>query len=294
MKPIGVVTDSHSGISQKEAMELGVKVLPMPFYVDNECCYEGVTFTREEFLEKLKNGAKVSTSQPSPIEVMKCWDEALTEFEQIIYIPISSGLSGSFSTAAMLASEEKYENRVFVVDNGRVSAPLRRSVLDALELIEQGYVAPWIKKTLEDARANMVIYVGVETLENLKRGGRISSASAALGTVLNIKPVLKFDVSTLDVYQKCRGFGKARKVMIEAMKNDLNTKFEKWYKAGEVSLLAASSASPEVTKEWEAQIREEFPGTEVKCEDLSMGVACHIGYGGLGIACSCRPDAKIN
>lgn len=226
MKPIGVVTDSHSGISPEEAEQLGVKVLPMPFYVDNRCCYEGVTFTREEFLEKLKNGAKVSTSQPSPLEVMKFWDEALTEFEQIIYIPISSGLSGSCSTASMLASDEKYENKVFVVDNGRVSAPLRRSVLDALELIEKGYVAPWIKKMLESSRSDMVIYVGVETLENLKRGGRISAASAALGTVLNIKPVLKFDVSTLDVYQKCRGFNKARKVMIEAMKNDLNTKFE--------------------------------------------------------------------
>lgn len=241
MKPIGVVTDSHSGISPEEAEQLGVKVLPMPFYVDNRCCYEGVTFTREEFLEKLKNGAKVSTSQPSPLEVMKFWDEALTEFEQIIYIPISSGLSGSCSTASMLASDEKYENKVFVVDNGRVSAPLRRSVLDALELIEKGYVAPWIKKMLESSRSDMVIYVGVETLENLKRGGRISAASAALGTVLNIKPVLKFDVSTLDVYQKCRGFNKARKVMIEAMKNDLNTKFEKWYKAGKVNLLAASS-----------------------------------------------------
>lgn len=226
MKPIGVVTDSHSGISPEEAEQLGVKVLPMPFYVDNRCCYEGVTFTREEFLEKLRNGAKVSTSQPSPLEVMKLWDEALTEFEQIIYIPISSGLSGSCSTASMLASDEKYENKVFVVDNGRVSAPLRRSVLDALELIEKGYVAPWIKKMLESSRSDMVIYVGVETLENLKRGGRISAASAALGTVLNIKPVLKFDVSTLDVYQKCRGFNKARKVMIEAMKNDLNTKFE--------------------------------------------------------------------
>ena len=223
MKPIGVVTDSHSGISPEEAEQLGVKVLPMPFYVDNRCCYEGVTFTREEFLEKLKNGAKVSTSQPSPLEVMKFWDEALTEFEQIIYIPISSGLSGSCSTASMLASDEKYENKVFVVDNGRVAAPLRRSVLDALELIEKGYVAPWIKKMLESSRSDMVIYVGVETLENLKRGGRISAASAALGTVLNIKPVLKFDVSTLDVYQKCRGFNKARKVMIEAMKNDLNT-----------------------------------------------------------------------
>lgn len=289
MKPIGVITDSHSGLTQQQAKELGIFVLPMPFYVDDECCYEDITLSRDAFFEKLKSGANISTSQPSPADVMKLWDEALKEYEQVLYIPISSGLSGSCATAAAMAQEEPYEDRVFVVDNGRVSTPLRRSVLDALELIEEGYSAKEIKEMLEAARDKMVIYVGVETLEHLKRGGRVSPATAALGTVLNIKPVLKFDVGTLDTYQKCRGTKKAKKAMIEAMKNDLETKFKEWYDKGEIYLLAASSASEEDTQEWVKEIKEAFPGMEVMCDKLSLGVCCHIGYGGLGIGCSCRP-----
>lgn len=292
MKPIGVVTDSHSGLTQQQAKELGIYVLPMPFYVDDECYYEDITLSREDFFEKLKAGANITTSQPSPADVMKVWDEALKEYEQILYIPISSGLSGSCGTAAAMTQEEPYENRVFVVDNGRVSTPLHRSVLDALELIEEGCSAKEIKEMLEECRDKMVIYVGVETLENLKRGGRVSAATAALGTVLNIKPVLKFDVGTLDMYQKCRGFKKAKKAMIEAMKNDLETKFNEWYDKGEVYLLAASSASEEDTQEWVKEVEEAFPGMEVMCDKLSLGVSCHIGYGGLGIGCSCRPKRR--
>ena len=286
MKKTGIVTDSHSSISQEEAKLLGIKVLPMPFYIEEECFYENVTLSREDFFEKLKSGINVTTSQPAPAEVMKIWDEA---FEQILYIPISSGLSGSCQTATMLASEEPYEGKVFVVDNGRVSTPLHRSVLDALEMIEEGYTAADIKKMLEEARANMVIYIGVETLENLKRGGRITPTVATIGTLLNIKPILKFDVGTLDSFKKCRGFAKARAGMIEAIRNDLETTFREYYEKKEVYLLAASSAPDEVTKDWIAQIQEAFPDMEVLCDDLSLGVSCHIGYGGLGIGLSCRP-----
>lgn len=289
MKKIGIVTDSHSSISQEEAKRLGIKVLPMPFYMGEECFYENVTLSREDFFEKLKSGINVTTSQPAPGEVMKIWDEALEEFEQILYMPISSGLSGSCQTATLLASEEPYEGKVFVVDNGRVSTPLHRSILDALEMIEEGYSAAEIKEMLEDARANMVIYIGVETLENLKRGGRITPAVATIGTLLNIKPILKFDIGTLDSFKKCRGFAKARAGMIEAIKNDLETTFKEYYDKKDVYLLAASSASDEVTKDWIAQIEEAFPGMEVLCDDLSLGVSCHIGYGGLGIGLSCRP-----
>lgn len=289
MKATGVVTDSHSGIKQAEAEKRGILVLPMPFYFDEECYYEDITLSREEFFQKLESGKRVSTSQPAPSEVMKLWDRALEQYEQILYIPISSGLSGSCSAASVLAQEEPYAGRVFVVDNGRVSTPLHRSVLDALELIEEGYSAAQIKEILEEFRDKMVIYIGVETLEYLKRGGRITPATALLGTVLNIKPVLKFDVGTLDTFQKCRGFAKARKTMIEAMRNDLNTTFKEWYEKGEVYLLAASSASQAVTEEWVAEIKEAFPDMEVMCDDLSLGVSCHIGYGGLGIGCSCRP-----
>ncbi|EOS26193.1 DegV family EDD domain-containing protein [Lachnospiraceae bacterium 3-1] len=292
MKKIGVITDSHSGITQKQAKELDIMVLPMPFYFDEECYYEDVNLSREEFFQRLDSGSKVATSQPSPADVMKLWEEGLEKYEQIIYLPISSGLSGSCEAALAMAQEPPYEGRIFVVDNGRVSTALHRSVLDALELIEEGYTAPQIKEILEESRDKMVIYVGVETLEHLKRGGRISPATAALGTVLNIKPVLKFDVGTLDTFKKCHGFSKARKAMIEAMQHDLNTTFREWKEKGEVYLLAASSSSKEATEEWVQEIREAFPGMEILCDDLSMGVSCHIGQGGLGIGCSCRPKRK--
>lgn len=289
MKPIGIITDSHSSITQKQAAELGITVLPMPFYLGGECYYGDVTLSREEFFEKLDSGIDITTSQPSPETVLELWDEALKEYEKVLYIPISSGLSGSCSTATAMAQEEPYEGRILVVDNGRVSTPLHRSVLDALELIREGYSAEEIKDILEEARDKMVIYVGVQTLEHLKRGGRITPATAALGAVLNIKPVLKFDVGNLDTFKKCRGFVKARKLMIEAMDHDLKTKFKDWYDRGEVYLLAASSASQEETESWIREIREAFPGMEVMCDDLSLGVSCHIGQGGLGIGCSCRP-----
>lgn len=289
MKKIGVCTDSHSGITRDEAKRLGVRVLPMPFYIGEDCYLEDVSISRAEFLGKLAGGADVSTSQPSPAAVMELWDEALTEYGQVVYIPISSGLSGSCAAAQALAREDAYEGRVFVVDNGRVSAPQHRAVLDALELVSEGYSAAEIKEILEAARAEMAIYIGVETLAYLKKGGRVSPAAAALGTVLNIKPVLKFDVGMLDTFQKCRGFGKARKVMLEAVRHDLETRWKEAYERGEVYLLAASSASLEATEEWVREIREEFPGMEVLCDELSLGVSCHIGPGGLGIACSCRP-----
>lgn len=289
MKAIGIVTDSHSSISQEVAKQLGIYVLPMPFYINDDCYYEDITLSREEFFKKLDSGAEISTSQPSPEAVMELWDQALREYEKILYMPISSGLSGSCQTASMLAEEAPYEGRVFVVDNGRVSTPLHRAILDALELIEEGYPAEQIKEILEEYRDKMVIYVGVETLEHLKQGGRITPATAAIGAVLNIKPVLKFDVGTLDTFKKCRGMAKARKTMLEAMHHDMETKFREWYEKGEVYLVAASSASKEEAEAWVQEIRESFPGMEVMYDDLSLGLSCHIGYGGLGIGCSCRP-----
>ena len=162
--------------------------------------------------------------------------------------------------------------------------------MDALELIEEGYTALEIKQILEDEKEKMVIYIGVETLEYLKQGGRITPATALLGTVLHIKPVLKLDIGTLDTFQKCRGFIKARKTMIEAMQQDLNTTFKEAYQKNEVYLLAASSASEEITKEWVEEIKEAFPGMEVMCDNLSLGVSCHTGKGALGIGCSCKPE----
>lgn len=289
MKAIGIVTDSHGGISQDEARRLGVKVLPMPFYFGDECYYEGVSITKEEFFKRLAAGEHVSTSQPSPEAVVEIWRESLQTFEKILYMPLSSGLSGSCNTARMLAEEEEFAGRVFVVDNGRISSPMHRSILDALELIEEGYSAEKIKEILEASRDKMSIYIAVETLELLKKGGRITAATAAIGTILNIKPVLKFDVGILETYKKCRGMHKARKEMLQAIKHDLETKFREYYDKNEVYLLAASSADEETTQGWVKEIQEYFSGMEILCDDLSMGISCHIGEGGLGIGCSCRP-----
>ena len=289
MKSIGIATDSHSGITVQEAESLGIMVLSMPFYIREQCYYEDVSITREEFFEYLKNGERVSTSQPSPEDVMELWRKGLKEYESILYIPMSSGLSGSCNTAMMLANEDEFAGKVFVVDNGRVSTPLHRSVLDAIELKEEGYTVEEIKAVLEKSRANMSIYLGVETLEHLKNGGRITPATAAIGTLLNIKPVLKFDVGILETHRKCRGMKKARREMLEALKQDFETIYREDYEKGEVYLLAASSADEETTKSWIEEINEAFPGMDVQCDRLSLGLACHTGEGALGVGCSCKP-----
>lgn len=289
MKSVGIITDSHSGILPEEAKKLGIKVLPMPFYFEEECFYEGVSITREEFFKRLNSGVKVSTSQPSPESVMEIWREGLKEYEQIVYIPLSSGLSGACSTARMLSQEDEFEGKVFVVDNGRVSTLLRRSVLDALELIDEGYDAKRIKEILEQSKEDMVIYVAVENLEFLKKGGRVTPTTAAIGSILNIKPILKFGTGVLDTYKKCRGMKKARKEMLEAMKHELETTFKEFYDKKEIHLLAATSADEQTTQEWIEEINSVFPNMEIMCDRLTMGLCCHIGEGGLGIGWSCKP-----
>lgn len=289
MKHVGVVTDSHSGISQKEAKELGIYVLPMPFYIEEECYYEDVTITRDTFFKELSEGKAVSTSQPSPGEVMKFWKDILTECETILYMPISSGLSGSYETAHMLSGEDEFSGKVFVVNHGRVASPLRRTILDTLELVEAGYSAPRIKEILEGERDKVSIYIAVETLEYLKKGGRITSATAALGTLLNIKPVLQLDVGMLESFSKCRGMKKARKEMLNAIRTDMENRYKEAYHKGEVYLLAASSAGEETTKEWIAEIQKEFPGMEILFDYLPLAICCHTGEGALGVGCSCKP-----
>lgn len=292
MKSVGVITDSHSGIGPREANELGVLVLPMPFYCEEKCYYEGVSITREEFFQNLNSGKKVSTSQPSPEAVMELWREGLRTHEQILYIPMSSGLSGSYHTAKMLAGEEEFENRVFVVDIGRISTPLHRSVLDAVELVEAGYGAEEILSILEASRGKMAIYIAVETLEFLKQGGRITPATAAIGSLLNIKPILKLDVGLLGTHKKCRGMKKAKREMLEAMKQELEVRFHRECERNEVYLMAASSADEETTATWVKEIEDFFPGMEVFCDNLTLGISCHVGEGALGIGCSCKPGRE--
>ena len=289
MGKVAVMTDSNSGITQKAGKELGIYVLPMPFYIDEKLYFEDITLSQEAFYEKLASDCEISTSQPSPANVMEMWDEMLKEYDEIVYIPISSGLSGSCMTAQALAQDEPYEGRVFVVDNGRCSTPLHQSVLDAIRMVEAGYHAEQIKARLEETKEQMIIYIGLSTLEYLKKGGRIKAGVATIANVLNIKPVMKFGTGTLDIYQKCRWIKNARKAMIEAMKTELETNFKKAYDAGKVHLLAASSCIAEVTEDWVKQIKESFPGMEVRCDELSCGLACHIGPDGLGIGCSTDP-----
>lgn len=293
MRRIGVTTDSYSGITIEEAEKLGIAVLPMPFYCGEESFYEGVSVTREEFFKKLKSGSKVSTSQGSPAEIMQLWRSELEKYEKIIYIPLSSGLSGSCQTATMLSQEEEFENKVLVVNNNRISVPMYRSVLDALELIEEGFSAEDVKEILENEKDKAVIYIAVETLEFLKKGGRISASSATIGTALNIKPILKCETENLYAFKKCRGLKKARKEMLEAIKNDLENTFKEYTERNEVYLMAATSADEETTKDWVDEIKAYFPGMDVTCMPLTLGISCHTGEGALGIGCSCKPKRKI-
>lgn len=289
MKKTCIVSDSHSSLTQEEAKKLGVRILSMPFYMNGTCYYEGKNISYAELLGHLRNMEEITTSQPSPAEVMELWDETLQEYEEIVYIPISSGLSGSCMAAMALAQEDAYAGRVYVVDNGRVATPLHRSILDAIELLREGCNAAEIKERLEAARDKMGIYVTVENLQYLKRGGRVSASAAMLGDLLNVKPVLYFDTGALDVYKKCRGRKKAKAEMIAAVKHVFETEYAKECECGDMYLLAASSADPEETDQWVEEIRTAFPGMEVLCDPLSFGVTCHIGPGGLGIGYSCRP-----
>ena len=291
MKKIGIVTDSHSSISPAEAKVLGVHVLPMPFDVDGQDYFEGVNLSRQQFFAYQRAGATIGTSQPAPAAVMNLWDELLKEYESLLYMPISSGLSSSCQTAIALAEEEPYAGRIFVVDNGRVATPLHRSILDAIELVKKGLSAEECKAALEAARDDLVIYIAVETLEYLKKGGRISAATAAVGTLLNIKPILHLTTGKLESYAKARGMHKACDVMLEAIRNDLNTRFSEAHARGDVYLLAAGSADAAATAKWLKQIEAAFPGMPILYDDLSMGVSCHTGEGALGIGLSVRPRA---
>lgn len=289
MKAIGIAADSYCGILPEEAKRLGVMVLPMPFYFEDECFYEEVSITRTEFFEKLAAGQKVSTSQHSPEAVTSFWREGLKEYEKLLYFPLSSGLSGACDTAKVLSREEEFDGRVLVVDLGRIATPLHRSILDALEMIDEGLPAETIRDRLEAARENMSIYIAVETLELLKQSGRINPATAVIGTMLNIKPVLKLGVGILEKHSISRGMKKARKDIIALMKQEMEETFREYHDNNEIYLLAASSADEETTRGWVEEIQAAFPGMEVLCDYLTLGVACHVGQGALGIGCSCRP-----
>ena len=283
MKKIAVVTDSNSGITQSAAKELGVFVLPMPFYINGELFLEDITLTQEEFYKKLKEDADISTSQPTPLDVTELWDKVLEEYDELVYIPMSSGLSNSCETAMALARD--YEGKVFVVDNQRISVTQRQSVLDALKLIGEGKEGAEVKEMLEKMKLSASIYITLETLKYLKKGGRITPAAAAIGTILNLKPVLQIQGEKLDAYAKSRGKIKAKKIMLEAIHKDLENRFPEEWKEGRMAIQAAYTGNPEEAAEWKKEIEAEFPGMEIHMDPLSLSVSCHIGYGALAITC---------
>ena len=283
MKKIAIVTDSNSGITQEMGKTMGIRVIPMPFFIDGELFLEDITLTQEEFYKRLGEDSDISTSQPSPGEVMECWDELLKEYDEIVHIPMSSGLSSTCHAAQSLSQEQEYEGKVCVVDNQRISVTQKQSVEDAIVLRDAGKSASEIKEILEAEKLQASIYITVDTLKYLKKGGRVTPAAAALGTVLNLKPVLQIQGEKLDAFSKVRGWKAAKRTMLKAIEKDLNDRFADVRE--DMVLGMAYTCSKEEAQEWKQEIAEKFPEYEIVEGPLSLSVACHIGPGAMAVTC---------
>lgn len=281
MKKIAIVTDSNSGITQEMGKTMGIHVIPMPFFIDGELFLEDITLTQEEFYKRLGEDSDISTSQPSPGEVMECWDELLKEYDEIVHIPMSSGLSSTCHAAQSLSQE--YEGKVCVVDNQRISVTQKQSVEDAIVLRDAGKSASEIKEILEAEKLQASIYITVDTLKYLKKGGRVTPAAAALGTVLNLKPVLQIQGEKLDAFSKVRGWKAAQRTMLKAIEKDLEERFSEVRE--DMVLGMAYTCSKEEAQEWKQEIAEKFPEYEIVEGPLSLSVACHIGPGAMAVTC---------
>lgn len=285
MGNVAIVTDSNSGISQSEAKELGIYVIPMPFLVDGKLYFEDVDMNKEQFYHFLENDADLSTSQPSPGDVMDLWDKLLKEYDEIVHIPMSSGLSASCSTAMGLARD--YDGKVQVVDNQRISVTMQQSVMDAKHLVAAGKSAAQIKEVLEKEALESSIYLMVDTLKYLKKGGRITPAAALLGSALNLKPILQIQGDKLDAYKKVRGVKAAKKNMLEAMKKDVEGRFSDYVTKGQLKLHVAYTTDEETARQWKEEVQSMFPDIAIsRIDPLSFSVTCHTGPGVLAIAAS--------
>lgn len=260
-------------------------MLPMPFMVNEETFFEDISLSQEEFYERLANGDDVVTSQPSPESVMNLWDKVLKEYDEIVHIPMSSGLSGSCQSAMMLAQD--YNGKVQVVNNQRISVTQRQSVMDALKLAEQGKNAAEIKDFLEKDKFNSSIYIMLDTLYYLKKGGRITPAAAALGTLLKLKPVLQIQGDKLDAFAKARTTSQGKTIMMNAIKNDMINRFGGVDK-DKIWLQIAHSHNEAAAAVFKEELLEVFPGFDVYTDPLSLSIACHIGPGSLAVACSVK------
>lgn len=284
MANIAIVTDSNSGITQAAAKELGVHVLPMPFMIGDQTFFEDIDLTQDEFYEKLMEGEQIGTSQPSPESVMELWDKLLKDYDEIVHIPMSSGLSGSCQSAIMLAQE--YDGKVQVVNNQRISVTQRQSCLDAKLLAAKGMNAREIKEFLEADKFNSSIYIMLDTLFYLKKGGRITPAAAAIGTMLKLKPVLQIQGEKLDAFAKARTVQQGKHIMIGAIKSDIEKRFGGMTEDKHIWLLIAHTHNEEAAEAFKQEILEVFPGYDIHIDPLSLSVACHIGPGALAFACS--------
>lgn len=284
MSKIAIVTDSNSGITQGQAKEIGIHVLPMPFMIDGETFYEEITLSQEAFYQKLAQNADISTSQPSPESIMQLWDELLKENDEIVHIPMSSGLSGSCQTAVMLAQD--YDGKVHVVNNQRISVTQKRSAFDALELAKAGKSGSEIKEILEADKFNSSIYIMIDTLYYLKKGGRITPAAAALGTLLRLKPVLQIQGEKLDAFAKARTVNQAKSIMINAIKSDIEKRFGGSSPKNQMYLAIAHTQNEEAANAFKEEVQAQFPDYPVYTVDpLSLSVSCHIGPGSLAVTC---------
>lgn len=281
---VAIITDSNSGITQKQAKELGIFVVSMPFMIDGQTFYEDVTLSRDKFYDEMESGSDIATSQPSPEVLLKLWKELLETYDEIVHIPMSSGLSGSCSTAMALALD--FEKKVYVVNNQRISVTQRQSVIDAIVLAESGKSASEIKEILEEDKYNSSIYIMLDTLFYLKKGGRITPAAAALGTILKLKPVLQIQGKKLDAFAKARTITQAKSVMMTAIKNDIHNRFGGVTPENQIYLQIAHSKNEEAAQALKEELQEMFPSYPIYVDHLSLSVACHIGPGSLAIACT--------
>ncbi len=282
MKKVAVMTDSNSGFTRQQAQEAGIYVLPMPFFINGETYFEDIDLTQEQFYQKLEGNAEISTSMPAVGDVTDLWDKLLQEYEEVVHIPMSSGLSGSCEAAHMLAQD--YDGKVQVVNNQRISVTQKQSVLDAKTLADQGKSALEIKEYLEETKFESSIYIMLDTLYYLKKGGRITPAAAALGTLLRLKPVLQIQGDKLDAFAKARTSKQGKNIMLEAIKNDFANRFHD-PEGKNMRLGIAYTKDLDAAKEWKNEVLAVFPNHEIQMDPLSLSVACHIGPGALAVTC---------